>query len=173
MQGGRCDASHRLSRERVLQRAIDKRTRPLPGGDGVGLEPELRQAIDTFVSANKIVVFMKGNRQMPQCGFSNRVVQVGGPEQRSDRVVRESAGPWPQLLPPSSRPQILNSMGVPYETVDVLADDRIRTGMKEYSMWPTFPQVYIDGEFYGGCDIVTEKFTSGELAEDLERALSS
>jgi len=107
------------------------------------MNPELRDAIDKFISENKIVVFMKGNKMFPQCGFSNTVVQI------------------------------LSSVEAPFETVDVLSSDEIRVGMKEYSMWPTFPQVYIDGEFYGGCDIMIEKFQDGSLKEDIERALMS
>ncbi|GFR47209.1 hypothetical protein Agub_g8889 [Astrephomene gubernaculifera] len=75
-----------------------------------GMSPELKRSIDEFISANKIVVFMKGTRQFPQCGFSNTVVQI------------------------------LNTLGVPYETVNILEDERLRSGMKEYSQWPTFPQ---------------------------------
>ena len=94
------------------------------GARVVALSPELREALDKFVTENKIVLFMKGNKQFPQCGFSNTTVQI------------------------------LNTFNVPYETVDVLAEDTIRQGLKEYSSWPTFPQVYIDGEFFGGCDIM-------------------
>lgn len=107
-----------------------------------GLPPEFKASIDSFVTENKIVVFMKGNREIPQCGFSNTVVQI------------------------------LNQLGVPYVTVDILENEMLRAGMKEYSMWPTFPQVYVDGEFYGGCDIMIEGFQSGELAETLEIALN-
>ncbi len=80
--------------------------------------------IETLVKQNKVLVFMKGNKLMPQCGFSNNVVQI------------------------------LNTLGVPFETVDVLADAEIRQGVKEYSNWPTIPQVYIGGEFIGGSDII-------------------
>ncbi|KAG2493361.1 hypothetical protein HYH03_008493 [Edaphochlamys debaryana] len=107
------------------------------------MSPDLKQSIDELINANKIVVFMKGTRQFPQCGFSNTVVQI------------------------------LNVMEVPYETVNILADDRLRSGMKEYSQWPTFPQVYINGEFFGGCDIMIETYQSGELKEQLEIALNS
>jgi monothiol glutaredoxin len=107
-----------------------------------GLKPELKAALDKFVQENKVVLFMKGNRQFPQCGFSNTCVQI------------------------------LNAMNVPYETVDVLADESLRQGLKEYSAWPTFPQVYVDGEFYGGCDIMIESYTKGELQEQLEAALN-
>lgn len=99
--------------------------------------------IASLVKDNKIMVFMKGNKLMPQCGFSNQVVQI------------------------------LNILGVPYETMDVLADPDIRQGIKEYSNWPTIPQVYIDGEFVGGCDVLTELYQKGELQQMVEVALAS
>jgi monothiol glutaredoxin len=99
--------------------------------------------IDSLVKQNKVLVFMKGNKLMPQCGFSNNVVQI------------------------------LNSLGVPFETVDVLADPEIRQGVKEYSSWPTIPQVYINGEFVGGSDIVIELYQKGELQQMVEVALAS
>lgn len=111
-------------------------------GPGLGLSPELKSSIEKFVTDNKIVVFMKGTKDFPQCGFSNTVVQI------------------------------LNNYNAPYETVNVLDNELIRSGMKEYSQWPTFPQVYIDGEFYGGCDIMIDSFQSGELQETLERVLN-
>ncbi|CCQ49189.1 Grx4 family monothiol glutaredoxin [Crocosphaera watsonii WH 8501] len=107
------------------------------------MTPELKDRIDQLVNNNKILVFMKGAKLMPQCGFSNNVVQV------------------------------LNSLGVSYETVDVLADEEIRQGIKEYSSWPTIPQVYINGEFIGGADIVYEMYQKGELQQMIEVALAS
>lgn len=107
------------------------------------MNPELKQRLDDLVSQNKIVVFMKGSKLMPQCGFSNNVVQM------------------------------LNSLGVPFYTVDVLADSEIRQGIKEYSNWPTIPQVYINGEFVGGSDILIELYQKGELQEKVEVALAS
>ena len=107
------------------------------------MTPELKQRIDQLVQHNKILVFMKGSKLMPQCGFSNNVVQI------------------------------LNTLGVPYETLDVLSDDEIRQGIKEYSNWPTIPQVYINGEFVGGSDIMIELYQSGELQEMVEVALAS
>ncbi|HEY9811478.1 MAG TPA: Grx4 family monothiol glutaredoxin [Halomicronema sp.] len=107
------------------------------------MTPELKERLDNLVKDNKIVVFMKGNKLMPQCGFSNNVVQI------------------------------LNAMGVPYETIDVLADWEIRQGIKEYSNWPTIPQVYINGQFVGGSDIMIELYQKGELQEVLEVALAS
>ncbi|CAG9462047.1 unnamed protein product [Pedinophyceae sp. YPF-701] len=109
---------------------------------GGGMRPELREAIDNLVTSNKVVVFIKGTKMFPQCGFSNTVVQI------------------------------LNQYGVPYEDVNVLDSEEVRSGMKEYSMWPTFPQVYIDGEFFGGCDIMMEAYQDGTLAETLERVMN-
>jgi monothiol glutaredoxin len=99
--------------------------------------------IHSLVQQNKIMVFMKGNKLMPQCGFSNNVVQI------------------------------LNTLGVPYETVDVLDDPEIRQGIKEYSSWPTIPQVYVNGEFLGGSDILIELYQKGELQQMVEVALAS
>ncbi len=89
--------------------------------------------IKDTVTANDVVLFMKGTKSMPQCGFSSRVAGV------------------------------LNFMGVEYADVNVLADDEIRQGIKDYSDWPTIPQLYVKGEFVGGCDIITEMTLSGEL----------
>jgi monothiol glutaredoxin len=107
------------------------------------MTPELQAKIDKLVKENKIMVFMKGTKLMPQCGFSNNVVQI------------------------------LSNLGVPFETVDVLADYEIRQGIKEYSNWPTIPQVYINGEFIGGSDIMIELFQKGELQQMVEVALAS
>lgn len=90
------------------------------------------QIADT-VKANDVVLFMKGTKEMPQCGFSSRVAGV------------------------------LNYMGIEYADVNVLADEEIRQGIKDYSDWPTIPQLYVKGEFVGGCDIITEMVLSGEL----------
>lgn len=89
--------------------------------------------IEETVKSNNVVLFMKGTKTMPQCGFSQRVAGV------------------------------LNYMGVEYADVNVLEDDGIRQGIKDYSDWPTIPQLYVNGEFIGGCDIVTEMTLSGEL----------
>lgn len=91
--------------------------------------------IKETVTNNDVVLFMKGTSTMPQCGFSSRVAGV------------------------------LNYMGVAFKDVDVLADDALRQGIKDYSEWPTVPQLYVKGEFVGGCDIVTEMTLSGELDE--------
>jgi monothiol glutaredoxin len=107
------------------------------------MTPELKQRIEQIVNSHKIVVFMKGSKLMPQCGFSNNVVQI------------------------------LNVLGVPYETVDILQDYEIREGIKEYSNWPTIPQIYINGEFVGGSDIAIELYQSGELQQMVEVALAS
>ena len=92
-------------------------------------EDQIKQTITT----NDVVLFMKGTKTMPQCGFSSRVAGV------------------------------LNFMGVEYQDVNVLADDSVREGIKQFSDWPTIPQLYVKGEFVGGCDIVTEMTLSGEL----------
>ena len=84
-------------------------------------------------AANDVVLYMKGTKEMPQCGFSSRVAGV------------------------------LNYMGVEYADINVLADENIRQGIKDYSDWPTIPQLYVKGEFVGGCDIITEMTLSGEL----------
>ena len=107
------------------------------------MTPETKERIDGIIGSSKVVVFMKGNKLMPQCGFSNNVVQI------------------------------LNVLAVPYETVDVLADPEIRQGIKEYSNWPTIPQVYINGEFIGGSDIMIELYNNGELQQMVEVALAS
>ena len=95
--------------------------------------------IKETVTANDVVLFMKGTKSMPQCGFSSRVAGV------------------------------LNFMGVEFADVNVLADDAIRQGIKEYSDWPTIPQLYVKGEFVGGCDIITEMTLSGELDNMLDQ----
>ena len=107
------------------------------------MTPELKDRLDQLVNSHKILIFMKGAKLMPQCGFSNNVVQI------------------------------FNTLGVPYETVDVLLDDDIRQGIKEYSNWATIPQVYINGEFVGGCDIMIEMYQNGELQQTVEVALSN
>lgn len=93
------------------------------------------ETIKSNVDANDVVLFMKGTSQMPQCGFSAKVAGV------------------------------LNYMGVPYKDVNVLADDAVREGIKSFSDWPTIPQLYVKGEFVGGCDIIIEMTLSGELDE--------
>lgn len=107
------------------------------------MTPDVKERIETMINNNKIMVFMKGNKLMPQCGFSNNVVQI------------------------------LGVLGVPFETFDVLSDYDIRQGIKEYSNWPTIPQVYLNGEFLGGSDIMIELYQSGKLQETVEVALAS
>ena len=107
------------------------------------MNPETKERIESLINGNKIMIFMKGNKLMPQCGFSNNVVQI------------------------------LNVLGVPFETFDVLSDPEIRQGIKEYSNWPTIPQVYLNGEFLGGSDILIELYNSGQLQETVEVALAS
>ncbi len=94
---------------------------------------DAKQIIDETVKSNDVVLYMKGTKTMPQCGFSSKVAGV------------------------------LNYMGVDYADVNVLADENIRQGIKDYSDWPTIPQLYVKGEFVGGCDIITEMTLSGEL----------
>jgi monothiol glutaredoxin len=107
------------------------------------MDTTVKDRIEKLIQDNAIMVFMKGNKLMPQCGFSNNVVQI------------------------------FNVLGVPFETFDVLADPEIRQGIKEYSSWPTIPQVYINGEFVGGSDIMIELYQSGKLQETVEVALAS
>ena len=99
------------------------------------LSDETRSRIASTIGSDRVVLFMKGNRSVPQCGFSATLVQI------------------------------LDSLVPEYATVDVLADPEIREGIKEYSSWPTIPQLYVGGEFVGGCDIVREIFASGELEQ--------
>ena len=107
------------------------------------MDSNLRSKIESLINSSPIIVFMKGTKLMPQCGFSNNVVQI------------------------------LNSLGMNFETFDVLSDMEVRQGIKEYSNWPTIPQVYVKGEFIGGSDILIEMYNSGELKEKIEIALAS
>jgi len=101
---------------------------------------DTRQRIEKLVKANKVVVFMKGTPDAPKCGFSNAVMQV------------------------------LNMHGVKeFSSYNVLDDEEIRQGIKDFSNWPTIPQVYINGDFVGGCDIVIEMHQKGELVEELQK----
>src|ERR1022692_3290147 len=104
------------------------------------MSTEVRSRIESLITTNKVILFMKGTRQIPACGFSNAVVQI------------------------------LKKEGVPFETFNILSDPEVRQGLKEYSSWPTYPQLYIGGKFVGGCDIVTELHQSGELAKELALA---
>jgi monothiol glutaredoxin len=97
-----------------------------------------QDTIKETVTSNDVVLFMKGTKMMPQCGFSSRVAGV------------------------------LNFMNVEFADVNVLTDEDVRQGIKDYSDWPTIPQLYVKGEFVGGCDIITEMMLSGELDQLLE-----
>jgi monothiol glutaredoxin len=96
---------------------------------------DVKERIDALVKSSDVVLFMKGSVLFPQCGFSSRAVAI------------------------------LDHLGVPFETVDVLQDQEIRNGIKDYSDWPTIPQLYVKGEFVGGSDIMMEMFESGELKQ--------
>ena len=96
---------------------------------------DAKERIDDLIKKNDVVLFMKGTALFPQCGFSSRAVAI------------------------------LDRLGATYETVDVLQDQEIRHGIKEYSEWPTIPQLYVKGEFVGGSDIMMEMFESGELQQ--------
>jgi monothiol glutaredoxin len=98
----------------------------------------IEQFIDNEVKANDVVLFMKGTPQAPMCGFSGQVVQI------------------------------LDHLGVNYKGLNVLESDELRNGIKTYSNWPTIPQLYVKGEFVGGCDIIREMFQAGELKQLLE-----
>ena len=102
---------------------------------------DIMEKIGSAVRDNKIMIFMKGNRTFPQCGFSAATVAI------------------------------FDQLGVPYATADVLSDPELRDAIKQYSNWPTVPQVYIDGKFVGGCDIIRELAESGELEPMVKAAL--
>ena len=104
------------------------------------MDDQLRKRISETISRDRVMLFMKGNPSMPQCGFSAAVVGI------------------------------LKEVGVPYGTFNILADQEIREGLKEYSSWPTFPQLYLDGKLVGGCDIVRDLHARGELTKLLAPA---
>jgi monothiol glutaredoxin len=99
------------------------------------MDDQTRNKIETAIKSNHVMLFMKGNRSFPQCGFSATVIGI------------------------------LNQLGPKYETMNVLAEPAIRDGIKEYSQWPTIPQLYVNGEFVGGCDIIKSMHASGELGK--------
>jgi monothiol glutaredoxin len=105
------------------------------------MSEDILKKIQSQIDQNKVILYMKGTKEVPQCGFSARVVQI------------------------------VSSYDVPFQTVDVLADPEIRQGIKEYSNWPTIPQLYIDGKFIGGCDICVEMDERGELEPLLREAV--
>lgn len=98
----------------------------------------IKKQIETDIKNNSVVLYMKGNKEQPMCGFSAQVIQI------------------------------LNHLNVEYTTRNVLEDEALRQGIKEYSDWPTIPQLYIHGEFIGGCDITTALFQNGELEKKLK-----
>src|SRR5947208_2600394 len=104
------------------------------------MDDALKQKIETLIGQNKILLFVKGTKSFPQCGFSNAVITI------------------------------FKQIGAPFETVNILQEGDLRQGMNEYSQWPTFPQVYVAGEFIGGCDIVREMHEKGELAKVVQKA---
>lgn len=103
---------------------------------------QVQDRIKSIIENNKFVIFMKGIPEAPQCGFSAQAVQC-----------------------------LTNAGAKDLKGIDVLSDPELRQGIKEFSQWPTIPQIYINGEFIGGCDIVTEMFQNGELKEMIARAL--
>jgi len=104
------------------------------------MDDQLRKRIDETISRDRVMLFMKGNPSMPQCGFSAAVVGI------------------------------LKEVGVPFGSFNILADQEMREGLKEYSSWPTFPQLYLDGKLIGGCDIVRDLHARGELTKLLTPA---
>lgn len=107
------------------------------------MDQALRDRIESTISEKPVVLFMKGNKTFPACGFSAQVVQV------------------------------LKQVGVEFKDVNILADPELRQGLKEYSNWPTFPQLYVGGKLVGGCDIVTSLHESGELQQLLGQSAAS
>ncbi len=102
---------------------------------------DIRSQIETLLKSSKVVLFMKGNSQAPQCGFSANSVAI------------------------------LKNLGVPFKTFNILNDPEIRQGLKEYSNWPTYPQLYVNNKLLGGNDIITEMFQNGELQDYLKTNL--
>jgi monothiol glutaredoxin len=107
------------------------------------MDDQLRKRISETIARDRIMLFMKGNPSMPQCGFSARVVGI------------------------------LKEVGVPFGSFNILADQDLREGLKEYSSWPTFPQLYVDGKLVGGSDIVSDLHAKGELSKLLAPAAAS
>ena len=107
------------------------------------MDEALRERIKSTIESHKVVLFMKGNKNFPQCGFSAQVIGM------------------------------LKQNGAEFRDVNILADADLRTGLKEYSNWPTFPQLFINGELIGGCDITIELYESGELARMVKEARRS
>ncbi|CAF0742481.1 unnamed protein product [Didymodactylos carnosus] len=103
------------------------------------IDSKLKQTLDDFVKQNKIAIFIKGEPEAPRCGFSNAVIQI------------------------------LNLHGCQFKSKDILSDEQLRQNLKIYSNWPTFPQIYFNGEFIGGCDILLDMHRSGELVQELNK----
>ncbi|HEV3191308.1 MAG TPA: Grx4 family monothiol glutaredoxin [Polyangiaceae bacterium] len=101
------------------------------------MSDDIRARIEGLIKDHHVMLFMKGTKQFPACGFSNAVVEI------------------------------LKKEAAPFETFNILSDPEMRQALKEYSNWPTFPQLYVGGKFVGGCDIVTEMHQSGELKREL------
>jgi len=99
----------------------------------MSLDPQVKTQIEKDIKANKVVLYMKGTPEAPQCGFSAQVIKI------------------------------LNNINVPFHSKDILQDNALREGIKAYSDWPTIPQLYVNGQFVGGCDIITEMAQNGEL----------
>jgi monothiol glutaredoxin len=118
---------------REIRHALARRAGTTYSHRSEGQPMSIEQFIDTLVKSDDVVLFMKGTPQFPQCGFSGQVVQI------------------------------LDHIGVAYKGFNVLENDDLRNGIKSYSNWPTIPQLYVKGEFVGGCDIVREMFQAGEL----------
>lgn len=106
------------------------------------MDPVLRERIESLLQSSRVVLFMKGNKMFPQCGFSAHVLGI------------------------------LKASGVEFSTQNILSDPELRQGLKEYSNWPTYPQLYVDGQLIGGCDIVNDLHESGELTKILSGSAS-
>ena len=102
----------------------------------------MNKKIEQLISSSPVILFMKGDKYMPKCGFSSQVVQI------------------------------LNHLNVDYTTYDILEDEELRQALKEYSNWPTYPQLYVNENFIGGCDIITEMFQEGELQDLLSEHIN-
>ena len=107
------------------------------------MDIQSKNQIEEIIRVNKIVIFMKGTKEIPACSFSNRVIQI------------------------------FNTLNVDYQTVDVLKDSNLRQNIKEYSQWPTIPQIYINKEFIGGADIISNLYKQSQLKEIIEKAINS
>lgn len=107
------------------------------------MDIQSKNKINEIIKDHKIVIFMKGSREMPSCSFSNQVIQI------------------------------FNRLNVDYKTVDLLQDSNLRKTIKEYSQWPTIPQIYIDQEFIGGADIISNLYKRSKLKEIVEKAINS